>query len=50
MGLQSPAVDASKTNTKEPLQMPKVPYLKAIGSLIYLMLGTRPDLTFATGK
>ena len=41
---------AQKEITPEEIaQMKKVPYLEAVGSLMYAMLGTRPDLAFAVG-
>ena len=34
---------------EETMQMKAVPYLEAVGSLMYIMLGTRPDISFAVG-
>lgn len=42
--------DCPVPGSKEEEYMKNVPYLEAIGSLMYLMLGTRPDLAFAIGK
>lgn len=39
----SPKLDAEK------VEMAKVPYALAIGSLMYLMVATRPDIAFAVG-
>ena len=30
--------------------MPNIPYLAGIGSLMYALMGSRPDITFATNK
>ena len=38
-----------EATTDEAKQMKAVPYLAAVGSLMYVMLGTRPDLAFAVG-
>ena len=38
-----------KATPEEIVQMKGVPYLAAVGSLMYAMLGTRPDLAFAVG-
>ncbi|KAG8926805.1 hypothetical protein FRC01_008347 [Tulasnella sp. 417] len=42
--------DSPEKDSDDQRQMAKVPYLEAIGSLMYLMLGTRPDLAYAIGK
>jgi hypothetical protein len=34
---------------QEKVDMEKVPYQSLIGSLMYAMLGTRPDITYAVG-
>ena len=39
----SPKSDAKKA------EMAKVPYLSTVGSLMYAMVGTRPDIAFAVG-
>ncbi|KAG8929142.1 hypothetical protein FRC01_004803, partial [Tulasnella sp. 417] len=49
-GQQFTIEDSPVENSDEQQQMAKVPYLEAIGSLMYLMLGTRPDLAYAIGK
>ena len=36
-------------NEEENNQMSKVPYASAIGSLMYAMLCTRPDICYAVG-
>ena len=40
----------SPTTAEEIKEMEKVPYRSAVGSLIYLVTGTRPDLAVATGE
>lgn len=35
---------------QEKLEMKSIPYQEAVGSLLYLVQGTRPDLTFAISK
>jgi len=40
---------AKEATTEEAEKMKKVPYLEAVGSLMYAMLGTRPDIAFAVG-
>lgn len=42
--------DSPKKDSPDQEMMSRVPYLEAIGSLMYLMLGTRPDLAYAIGK
>jgi hypothetical protein len=42
-------VDMSPKTVQERDEMEKVPYQSAIGSLMYAMLGTRPDLAYAVG-
>ena len=41
--------DMESTTTEEINEMRNVPYRSAVGSLIYLVTGTRPDLAVATG-
>ena len=43
------SVDQCPKNDKEKEQMSNVPYREAIGSLMYAMLCTRPDICFAVG-
>ena len=40
----------SSSNTDPEERAHNVPYRQAIGSLMYLMIGTRPDIGFAVGK
>jgi len=40
----------SPTSKDEELEMKQVPYRSAVGSLIYLVTGTRPDKAVATGE
>jgi hypothetical protein len=42
--------DMAPKTTKEIQEMEKVPYRHAVGSLIYLVTGTRPDLAVATSS
>lgn len=42
--------DNSKDSTDDIERPSKFPYRKAIGSLMYIMIGTSPDLAFAVGK
>ena len=39
----------SPTTEEEREYMKKVPYQSAVGSLMYAMLGTRPDIAYAVG-
>ena len=39
----------SPSSDKDFLEMKEIPYQQAIGSLMYAMLGTRPDIAFAVG-
>jgi hypothetical protein len=39
----------SPTSEKENEEMKKVPYASAVGSLMYAMVCTRPDITHAVG-
>uniref|UniRef100_A0A2N9HTH1 Integrase catalytic domain-containing protein n=1 Tax=Fagus sylvatica TaxID=28930 RepID=A0A2N9HTH1_FAGSY len=43
------SLDQCPKNDEEKNQMSKVPYASAIGSLMYAMLCTRPDICFAVG-
>ena len=43
------SLDQCSKNDEEKNQISKVPYASAIGSLMYAMLCTRPDLCFAVG-
>ena len=38
----------SPSKTKDIIKMKNVPYCKAVGSLMYAAMGTRPDIVFAT--
>lgn len=49
-GHQYSVADSPAKDSKEQVKMAQVPYLKAIGSLMYLMLGTRPHLACSIGK
>ena len=40
--------DSPKSDAKK-IEMAKVPYLLAVGSLMYAMVATRPDIAFAVG-
>ena len=46
-----PATHLSSTgspqSTMDIAQMTKVPYQEAVGTLVYTMLGTRPDIAYA---
>jgi transposase InsO family protein len=41
--------DMSPQTSQEIASMRDVPYLRAIGSIMYAMLGTRPDIAYAVG-
>ncbi|PON67522.1 hypothetical protein TorRG33x02_264290 [Trema orientale] len=41
--------DQCPKTTEERVYMSKIPYAKAVGSLIYAMLYTRPDIYYAIG-
>jgi hypothetical protein len=43
------SLDQCPKNDEEKNQMSKVLYASAIGSLMYAMLRTRPDICFAVG-
>ena len=47
MNYPNPLCLASKQEQDE---MKKVPYMNAVGELMYLTIGTRPDITYAIGK
>ena len=40
---------AEKNEMKEESNAPKFPYRQAVGALMYLMVGTRPDLAYSVG-
>lgn len=48
--LQYTLDDCPTIGSEQHAKMSHVPYLEAIGSLMYLMMGTRPDLAYAIGK
>ena len=41
--------DDCPTTDEEKAYMASIPYLSAVGSLMYLAVGTRPDISFAVG-
>lgn len=41
---------ATKTDEKENIYEQHFPYRQVIGSLIYLVVGSRPDLAFSVGN
>ena len=43
------SAEDSPTSDDEKAEMAKVPYASAVGSLIYAMVATRPDIAFAVG-
>jgi ATP-binding cassette subfamily B (MDR/TAP) protein 1 len=43
------SAEDSPTSDAEKAEMAKVPYASAVGSLIYAMVATRPDIAFAVG-
>ena len=45
--IATPIEPGASTESEEPAD--KVQYQQAVGSLMYLMLGTRPDIAFAVG-
>ena len=40
----------SPRSDDEKAEMAKVPYASAVGSVIYVMVATRPDIAFAVGS
>ncbi len=45
-----PTAKMSPTSEKEKMEMSAIPYKKAIGSLLYLAICTRPDIAFAVSS
>ena len=49
-----PGVQLSKllcpTTKEETEEMDKVPYMNAVGALMYLAIGTRPDIAYSVAK
>ena len=43
------SAEDNPTSEDEKAEMAKVPYASAVGSLIYVMVATRPDIAFAVG-
>ena len=43
------SAEENPTSDDEKVEMAKVPYASAVGSLIYAMVATRPDIAFAVG-
>lgn len=49
-GVQLSKIDLPAAFSAEQRAMTKVPYLQAVGALMFLMLGTRPDIAFSITK
>jgi hypothetical protein len=47
--LDDPIMLSTPRSPEEVEEMNKVPYLSAVGSLMYLAVGTRPDIAYAVG-
>ena len=47
--LKLSSMDSSPQSDKNKAEMTKIPYASAVGSLMYAMIATRPDIAFAIG-